>query len=229
MNQPAEEQNQSETVTPDQETDTSPISLLSWQDDWAAWVQKYIAPGTKTHDFELVVEKLHDDIFHFPLFSEAFCEELIAYTESKADWTTDRHQYYPTNDVLLHELGLSEMYSRVLEEFCHPIARMQWRLEGQRWQESMVDESFIARYRAEDQQSLSIHGDFSDYTFTVGLNTDFEGGGTWFPRQHVLGNPKGGYCTLFPSITHPHGGRPTTKGTRYILVSFCRRPNLYVQ
>ena len=86
-------------------------------------------------------------------------------------------------------------------------------------------EDFIAKYTDEDQSALDIHHDHADYSFTVCLNTDFEGGGTWFPRQQILANPKSGYCTLFPSVTHRHGGRPTTKGTRYIIVSFCRCEN----
>ena len=38
-----------------------------------------------------------------------------------------------------------------------------------------------------------------------------------------LANPKSGYASLFPSVTHRHGGRPTTKGTRYIIVSFVKK------
>lgn len=205
------------------------VTLGAWRDNWDAWVNKYIQPGIREGYFDLVVEQLHDDIYHFPLFTHEFCSELIGYTEQKADWTKDRHQFYPTNDVLLTDLGLQQMYRRVLEKFCHPIARMQWKLEGDRWMNTMVDESFVARYKAEEQQSLAVHSDFSDYTFTVGLNVNFEGGGTWFPRQQILANPRGGYCTLFPSMTHPHGGRPTIRGTRYILVSFCRRANLYIE
>ncbi|MEZ5535795.1 MAG: hypothetical protein R3F02_09225 [Thiolinea sp.] len=220
---------QGQVVPEHQETLPKEVTLGSWHNNWDAWVNKYIQPGIREGYFDLVVERLHDDIFHFPLFTREFCEEFIAYTEQNADWTKDRHQFYPTNDVLLTDLGLDRMYRRVLETFCHPVARMNWRLEGRRWMETMVDESFVARYRAEEQQSLAIHSDFSDYTFTVGLNVNFEGGGTWFPRQHVLANPRGGYCTLFPSMTHPHGGRPTIRGTRYILVSFCRRANLYVE
>ncbi|MGB3917936.1 hypothetical protein J9253_15325 [Thiothrix litoralis] len=204
------------------------ITLASWEDNWDAWVLKYIAPGTRSKEIDLVVEALSPDIYHFPLFTHAFCEEIIAEADKQGKWSTDRHNFYPTTDVLLRDLGLDAMYHKVLEEFCHPVARQRWRLEGRRWLDTMAEESFMARYRAEDQQLLSIHQDFGDYTFTVGLNTAFEGGGTWFPRQQVLGNPKNGYCTLFPCITHPHGGRPTTQGTRYILVSFCRRRNLYV-
>lgn len=204
------------------------INLSSWEDNWDDWVNKYIAPATRTGDIDLILESLGPEIYHFPLFTEEFCHDFIADAEQQSIWTTERHQYYPTTDALLTDLGYASMYHKVLEVFCHPIARKQWRLEGKRWLETMQEESFLARYRAEDQQLLSIHHDFSDYTFTVGLNTDFEGGGTWFPRQQILGNPKNGFCTLFPCITHPHGGRPTTKGTRYIIVSFCRRPNLYV-
>lgn len=207
---------------------TDNVNLGTWNQDWDAWVEKYIAPGINAKQFDLVVEKLDADIYQFPLFSEAFCQEVIGVAEYMADWTKKRHDFYPTTDVLLADIGLEPLYRKVLEEFCHPIARQEWRLEGQRWTNTITDESFLARYRAEDQQYLAIHNDFADYSFTVGLNTDFEGGGTWFPRQQVLGNPKGGYCTLFPGITHPHGGRPTTKGKRYIIVSFCRRRNLYI-
>lgn len=210
------------------EVTTDKINLGSWKDNWDDWVKKYIASGTNAKEFDLVLEKLGPDIYHFPLFTEAFCKEVIDVAEYMSDWTVKRHDFYPTTDVLLADIGLEPLYRKVLEEFCHPVARREWRLEGKRWKETIIDESFMARYRAEDQQFLSIHNDFADYTFTVGLNTDFEGGGTWFPRQQVLGNPKGGYCTLFPGITHPHGGRPTTKGKRYIIVSFCRRRNLYL-
>ncbi len=204
------------------------ITLASWEDNWDAWVNKYIAPGTRSKEIDLVVEELGPEIYHFPLFTNAFCQEIIAAADKQDKWSTDRHNFYPTTDVLLRDLGLDDMYHKVLEAFCHPVARNRWRLEGRRWHETMAEESFMARYRAEDQQLLSIHQDFGDYTFTVGLNTDFEGGGTWFPRHQVLANPRNGYCTLFPCITHPHGGRPTTKGTRYIMVSFCRRRNLYM-
>lgn len=205
------------------------ITLASWEDNWDEWVNKYISAGTRSGEIDLVVEEVGPEIYQFPLFTEEFCQELIAVAEQQDKWTTDRHNFYPTTDVLLTELGLNEMYHKVLEAFCHPVARQRWRLEGNRWHDTMAEENFMARYRAEDQQLLAIHQDFGDYTFTVGLNTNFEGGGTWFPRHQVLANPRNGYCTLFPCITHPHGGRPTIKGTRYIIVSFCRRRNLYVE
>lgn len=229
MSEVAEQQENTLNTSPElTQIMSEKVNLASWKEDWDAWIQKYIAQGTNAKEFDLILEKLGSDIYHFPLFTEVFCQEVILVAEYLANWTKERHEFYPTTDVLLKDIGLEDMYRKVLEEFCHPIARREWRLEGDRWMNTMTDESFLARYRAEDQQFLAIHNDFADYSFTVGLNTDFEGGGTWFPRQQVLGNPKGGYCTLFPGITHPHGGRPTTKGKRYIIVSFCRRRNLYI-
>jgi|JI61114C2RNA_FD_contig_123_40521_length_3802_multi_6_in_1_out_0_5 hypothetical protein len=202
------------------------ISLFDWRDNKDAWIKKYIASGIRTGDIDLMIDELGPDIYCFPLFTDAFCYEVVEQAERLSKWTTARHEFYPTTDVLLTDLGLAEMYHQVMLTFCHPVARKLWRLEGRHW-EDMVEESFMARYRSNEQVLLSVHQDYADYTFTVGLNSGFEGGGTWFVRQKILGNPKSGYCTLFPCITHPHGGRPTTKGTRYIVVSFCRRRNLY--
>ena len=52
----------------------------------------------------------------------------------------------------------------------------------------------------------------------------FKGGGTYFPKFKHLANPKEiGMCTLHPgNITHKHGARPVTKGTRYVVVSFIK-------
>ena len=53
---------------------------------------------------------------------------------------------------------------------------------------------------------------------------EFKGGGTWFPKYNYLANPTEiGMCTLHPgNITHKHGARPVTEGTRYVVVSFIK-------
>ena len=59
--------------------------------------------------------------------------------------------------------------------------------------------------------------------FSNNLNPgDFTGGGTYFPKYKCLVNPTEiGMATLHPgNITHKHGARPTTSGTRYVVVSF---------
>ena len=196
--------------------------LIAFKLDSKSWAKKMIARGTRDKQWDLVVEEIGPEIYRFPLFTEEFCKEVIEHAEKEGKWTKERHKFYPTTDILLDDINLKEMYNWVLSEYCHPIARHIWGLEGTSWHRA-TSEDFIARYKDTDQAALDIHHDHADYSFTVGLNTDFEGGGTWFPRQQILANPKSGYCTLFPSVTHRHGGRPTTKGTRYIIVSFVKK------
>ena len=196
--------------------------ILAYKIDAKAWSEKMIALGTRDKNWDLVIEEIGPEIYRFPLFTEEFCQLVIEHAEEAGDWTKARHAFYPTTDILLDDIKLKDMYTWVLQEYCHPIARHIWGLEGSTWKKA-TSEDFIARYKDTDQAALDIHHDHADYTFTVGLNTDYEGGGTWFPRQQILANPKSGYCTLFPSVTHRHGGRPTTKGTRYIIVSFVKK------
>ena len=197
--------------------------LFAYKIDPEAWSKKMIAPGTRDKQWDLIVEKVGTEIYTFPLFTEEFCKLVIEHAEATGKWTKARHKFYPTTDILLQDLEIKEMYDYVLKNYAHPIARHIWKLEGTAWNKNISSEDFIARYIASEQAALDIHQDHADYTFTVGLNSDYEGGGTWFPRQQVLANPKSGYASLFPSVTHRHVGRPTTKGKRYIIVSFVRK------
>ncbi len=197
--------------------------LFAYKIDPEAWSKKMIAPGTRDKQWDLVVENVGPEIYTFPLFTEEFCKMVIEHAEATGKWTKARHKFYPTTDILLENIKLKEMYEYVLKNYAHPIARHIWKLEGTSWNKNITSEDFIARYISSEQAALDIHQDHADYTFTVGLNADFEGGGTWFPRQQVLANPKDGMCSLFPSVTHRHGGRPTTKGKRYIIVSFVKK------
>uniref|UniRef100_H2ZIJ1 procollagen-lysine 5-dioxygenase n=1 Tax=Ciona savignyi TaxID=51511 RepID=H2ZIJ1_CIOSA len=76
-----------------------------------------------------------------------------------------------------------------------------------------------------EQSFLRPHHDSSTWTMNVALNTfgeDYEGGGCRFLRYNcaVTKIPKG-YAVVHPGrLTHYHEGLETTKGTRYISVSF---------
>ena len=173
-----------------------------------------------------MVDDLGNNIYEFPLFTNKFCEEAVALANTLDKWTQDRHKFYPTNDVLLPEIGLDEIYKRVLHDVVFPISIHLWKLEGTGW-DNMSSENFMARYTTDRQSHLSLHHDFSHITMVVKLNDEFDGGGTWFPKYKTLSNPKRvGTATLHPGmITHLHGARPITVGTRYINVSFMRKNN----
>lgn len=191
--------------------------------DWEAWKEKYLNLSMSKHEFELMVTDRGDNVYEFPLFTPRFCAEAIALAEAKNEWTIDRHEHYPTNDVLLHEIGLNDIYNRVLDEVVRPLAIHLWTLEGTQW-DAFSNENFMARYTTTRQSHLSLHHDRSHLTMLVKLNDEFSGGGTWFPQYQKLSNPKEvGTAVLHPGmVTHRHGARPITSGSRYVVVSFIR-------
>jgi len=195
--------------------------------NWDAWTKKYIAPVMLQHDYELMTDELGPNIVEFPLFTNRFCEELIQLAETNGEWTVGRHEFYPTNDMLMEHLGMKEIYTRVIREFVAPLATWYFTLEGEGW-DTVVDETFIIRYKPDLQGQLSVHHDYSSYTIGVKLNDEFEGGGTFFPKYGVNALPKrNGNAFLHPGmITHRHGGRPVYSGTRYINVSFIKNTSI---
>lgn len=194
--------------------------------DWDSWMQKYVNTTLRKGEYDLMIDDLGDNVFEFQLFTEKFCKDAIALAEAKDNWTVDRHEFYPTNDVLLQDIGLQNIYSRVLKEVVYPLCIHLWTLEGKGWR-TMFSENFLARYTTDRQSHLSLHHDFSHITMVVKLNDEFDGGGTWFPKYNLLSNPERvGTATLHPGmVTHLHGARPIYSGKRYICVSFMRKQN----
>ena len=192
--------------------------------DWDAWKLKYVNQSMLKGEFDLMVDDLGHNVYEFPLFTEKFCKEAIALSEALNKWTIDRHEFYPTNDVLLQDIGLQEAYHQVLKEVVYPLCIHLWTLEGKGWSD-MFSENFLARYTTDRQSHLSLHHDFSHVTMVVKLNDEFDGGGTWFPKYNLLSNPERvGVATLHPGmVTHLHGARPIYAGKRYICVSFMRK------
>ena len=195
--------------------------------DWQEWTSRYIAPVMLQKDFELMTDELGHNIIEFPLFTDDFCKELIELAEATGEWTIGRHEFYPTNDMLIQSLGLGPAYDRVINEFVAPVATWYWQLEGEGW-DQMDHETFIIRYRPDRQGQLSVHHDHSHYTIGVKLNDEFEGGGTFFPKYGINAMPKrNGNVFMHPGmITHRHGGRPVYSGTRYIAVSFIKNSRI---
>jgi len=194
--------------------------------DWDAWKAKYVNQSMLKGEFDLMVDDLGHNVYEFPLFTEKFCKEAVALSEALDKWTVDRHEFYPTNDVLLQDIGLQDAYHQVLKEVVYPLCIHLWTLEGKGWKD-MFSENFLARYTTDRQSHLSLHHDFSHVTMVVKLNDEFDGGGTWFPKYNLLSNPERvGVATLHPGmVTHLHGARPIYAGKRYICVSFMRKEN----
>jgi len=206
----------------DKSVDVNPFELYEIK-NWESWSKKYINPLLMSNEYDLITDEPAPHVYVFPLFTELFCKQLIALSET-IDWTTDRHKFYPTTDNLLKELKMDEIYNKVINEYVRPYAIDRYKLDGTDW-DKLRDESFIIKYPHDKQAHLGVHHDYSNITTLVNLNPgEFEGGGTYFPKYKTNINPKQvGVATLHPgNITHKHGARPVTKGTRYVVVSFIK-------
>ncbi|MFY0656348.1 MAG: glycosyltransferase family 25 protein [Neptunomonas phycophila] len=203
--------------------------LYTFWNDRDAWIKRFISPGVVHKEWDLMVDEPLYGVLEMPLFTEEFCVMIREEAEHSNAWTTDRHEFYPTTDMLLQVIDMHDIYMEVLREFVMPMAIHMWTLSGPGW-DNMYAENFLARYIPEAQGHLSLHHDNSDITALVNLSKpdeEFEGGGTFFDRIGKVSKGKQGYVSVHPGrITHRHGARPITKGQRYITVSFMSNTEL---
>ena len=198
--------------------------LYSYYENTEEWKKKFITYSARTQEWELIMDEPFDNCFSMPLFTQEFCEKIREEAEHSNKWTTDRHEYYPTTDMLLNDLNFEGIYYEVLREYVIPASIHAFQLDGKGW-DDMLSEDFLAKYVPHAQGHLSLHHDHSNITALVTLSNfeEYEGGGTYFSHQKKLIKEKQGYVSIHPgNITHKHGARATTKGTRYIIVSFMK-------
>ena len=103
-----------ETSTTENPIKSSQFSILDTS-DWDKWCKKYIHPLVLNKEYDLAIDEPAPHVYTFPLFTKEFCKELIELGETK-EWTNDRHEFYPTTDNLLEELGMDEIYNKLDEE-----------------------------------------------------------------------------------------------------------------
>ena len=196
--------------------------LYSYYKNKEAWVERFITYSARTKEWDLIVDEPFMNTFSFPLFTPEFCKMIREEAEHSKAWTLNRHEYYPTTDMLLEAIDMNGIYMEVLREYVMSMGVYMWALEGRGW-DDLQSENFLAKYVPDAQGHLSIHHDSSDITCLIQLSdeNEYEGGGTWFRRQKKLVKNPIGYATVHPgNITHKHGARAVTKGSRYIIVSF---------
>jgi len=197
--------------------------LYSYYDDREGWERRFLSPGVATKEWNLLYDEPLDGVACLPFFTAEFCTKIAEEAEHYNGWTTDRHEFYPTTDIVLQKIGFNDIFNELLKEYVMPMCIHMFGLDGKGW-DSMRCENFLARYIPEAQGQLAIHHDASDLTALVNLSepdVDFQGGGTWFYRQKKLYRPAKGSLSIHPgNITHKHGARCVTQGTRFIMVSF---------
>eukprot|EP00052_Salpingoeca_macrocollata_P020883 m.176761 g.176761 ORF g.176761 m.176761 type:complete len:800 (+) comp21389_c0_seq3:11-2410(+) len=196
-------------------------------EDWSAL---YLHPEYSTYADVGFVPNCND-VFRIPLLSPQFCQELIEECEAFGEWSGGAYsdprlsggfEPVPTRDIHFNQIGMQDTWFNILTRYVRPVAAHHY--VGY-WLEGKETLDFVVKYHPDGQRSLRPHHDASTLTVNVALNqggVDYEGGGTHFTRQNctLRDNPPG-WGSLSPGrLTHQHEGLETTKGTRYILVSF---------
>lgn len=190
-------------------------------DDEAMWVNKYLSTQLAHGEYDLICDEPVDNIYSFPLFTPQFCQELIEEAEHFGEWTNYRHQDGPPLDMMLASFNFNEVYSHILSKYVFPLFCYKYKLRGDGWRK-MNSQNFIVRYLPDQQAHLGLHNDGSYLSMIVTLNTDFDGGGTYFPKfRALLRHDTAGHAAVHPGLVgFEHGARPVTRGKRYILASF---------
>lgn len=205
--------------------------LLQIMENPLDWQEKYIHENySRVLDGELV-EQPCPDVYWFPVLTELACDELVEEVEHYGIWSGGRHEdarlaggyeNVPTDDIHMNQIGFEREWLHFLREFIAPVTEQ---LYPGYYTKARALLNFVVRYRPEQQPALRPHHDSSTFTINIALNskdTDYEGGGCRFLRYNCsVTAPRKGWSLMHPGrLTHYHEGLPTTRGTRYIMVSF---------
>ncbi|XP_064641909.1 procollagen-lysine,2-oxoglutarate 5-dioxygenase 1-like isoform X4 [Lineus longissimus] len=197
------------------------------------WVEKYIHDNySQALNPRTEIEQPCPDVYWFPVVSATFCKHLIEEMEHFGQWSggknkDDRlaggYENVPTVDIHMNQIGYERHWLHFLHQFIMPM--QQKIFIGYVHDPPTAHMNFVVRYRPGEQDRLRPHHDSSTYTINIALNqpgVDYEGGGCRFVRQNCsVVDSRVGWSLIQPGrLTHYHEGLLTTKGTRYIMISF---------
>ncbi|VFV35562.1 procollagen--oxoglutarate [Lynx pardinus] len=195
------------------------------------WKEKYIHENYTKALAGKLVEMPCPDVYWFPIFTETACDELVEEMEHYGQWSLGDnkdnriqggYENVPTIDIHMNQISFEREWHKFLVEY---IAPMTEKLYPGYYTRAQFDLAFVVRYKPDEQPSLMPHHDASTFTINIALNrvgVDYEGGGCRFLRYNCsIRAPRKGWTLMHPGrLTHYHEGLPTTRGTRYIAVSF---------
>jgi len=197
------------------------------------WEQRYLHQNySKSLDADTEHEQPCPDVYWFPIFTDKFCRDFVAEAEHYGQWSdggnNDKrlesgYEAVPTRDIHMNQIDFDDEWMYILDNYVRPLQEHVFVGYFHRPPRSMMN--FMVRYRPDEQPNLKPHHDSSTYTINVALNkvgVDYEGGGCRFLRYDCqVTDTRMGWMFMHPGrLTHYHEGLYTTKGTRYIMISF---------
>ncbi|XP_037906818.1 procollagen-lysine,2-oxoglutarate 5-dioxygenase [Hermetia illucens] len=197
------------------------------------WEQRYIHPDyAEQFNPNFTHKQPCPDVYWIPIVTEKFCKDLVAIMEAYGKWSDGSnhdkrldggYEAVPTRDIHMNQVGLEKFWLKFLQKYVRPLQELIF--VGYFHNPPRAIMNFVVRYKPDEQPSLRPHHDSSTYTVNIALNRagiDFEGGGCRFIRYNCsIRATEMGWMLLHPGrLTHFHEGLQTTKGIRYIMVSF---------
>ncbi|RCN30936.1 oxidoreductase, 2OG-Fe(II) oxygenase family protein [Ancylostoma caninum] len=185
------------------------------------WEARYLHPDySKLLEEGQEIEQACPDVYDYPLVSERFSKEMIEEMEHYGKWSDGSNKVGETAGI---RIDFERQWLFFLDEYVRPLQEKVF--TGYYHRPVEANMMFVVRYRPDEQASLRPHHDASTFSVDIALNkkgVDYEGGGVRYTRYNcTVAADQVGYAMMFPGrLTHLHEGLPTTKGTRYILVSF---------
>jgi len=160
----------------------------------------------------------------FPLFTDAFCEELCGeiYNFYASGLEARRPNSMNNYGIVLNEIGLEPMIDQ-LQLMLQPLGELLFPGPGNDWD---GHHCFIVRYREGEDLGLDMHTDDSDVTFNVCLGVDFDGAGLRFcgmlgasdhRKSQYTYKHKKGRCIVHLGRRR-HGADDVTRGERLNLI-----------
>lgn len=197
------------------------------------WERRYLHENySQSLQADAQIEMPCPDVYWFPIVSDTFCDEFVETMEASDKWSSGSnydprlaggYENVPTVDVHMNQVEYERQWLHILAMYVRPLQEKVF--TGYYHNPPHAIMNFIVRYKPEEQPLLRPHHDSSTYTINLALNTpgvDFEGGGCRFIRYDCsITSPRKGWMFMHPGrLTHYHEGLRTTKGTRYIMISF---------
>lgn len=185
-------------------------------------LNKYLIPTNSNN----ICEKLHimydnEKYYLFNnLISKDNCNKIIKEAEDYGknnNWTEKRHENYPTYDNQITTEWYSYSFVQNLcQKYMYPKICELYNINTK---DIGINEIFVVKYDMLHQRKLDAHRDGSQFSFIIGLNDDYTGGGTYFTQMKKHIQFKTGDCLVF-SGQNEHKGLEITSGTRYIIAGF---------
>ena len=132
------------------------------------------------------------------LIPNNICNNIINEAKLKtkdSGWLKKRHDNYPTTDIPFDKNW--ENYNFIYNKITNKIFNVISNMYNVKIKKLSINELFVVKYSTEGQRELEYHEDGSEFSFIIGLNYDYRGGGTTFKFNNKNIKLNVGSCLIF--------------------------------